>query len=95
MTRKALSIQSRSAVGKIELVKEFARGLGLNPEAILIKHAFTEPDTKYINPQQQETEHIRSLMTAIKSELTGNNPHQNYQRHKIRIGDVAAGRKRT
>lgn len=42
--------------------------MGLNPEAILVKQAFSDPDTKYINPQQRETLEIRSLMGAIKTE---------------------------
>ena len=74
------------------MVKDFARALGLNPESIRINHAFTEPDSKYVNPQERETEEIRQLMTAIKEELKGN---QNHRNHKIRIGTGAAGRDRT
>src|SRR5208283_1786613 len=65
-----LSIQPKTTVARIDMVKEFARGLGMDPESILIKHSFSEPDTKYVNPQQRETEEIRSLISAIKTELT-------------------------
>jgi len=38
------------------MVKEFALGLGLNPEEILIQNSFSEPDTKYVDPQKREKE---------------------------------------
>ena len=74
------------------MVKEFARGLGLNPQAILVKQAFSEPDTKYIDPQQREVVEIRSLIETIKTKLMSD-PPRNYRNHKIRIGVGAAGRK--
>jgi hypothetical protein len=51
------------------MVKEFVRGLGLNPEEILMRRALSEPDTKYVDLQDQERTEIRLLMRAIKEEL--------------------------
>ncbi len=67
----ALSIGPRTPTSKIDMVKEFARGLGLNPEEILVKHSLSEPETKYVNPQEQENAHVRALMQAIKADLLG------------------------
>ena len=88
-----------------EMMKAASRELGLNPESMVINHAFTEPDTKYVNPQQRETEEIRQLTTAIKEELKGTiQNHQNRvdvhhirnnRIQKMRIGYGAAGRDRT
>ena len=64
-----LSIRPRSGINKIEMIKEFARGLGLNPEEILVKQAFSEPDMKYVDPQERERADIRTLMLAIKADL--------------------------
>lgn len=51
------------------MVKEFARGLGLNPQEILVQNAFSEPETKYADPQERERADIRALMQAIKADL--------------------------
>ena len=48
-----LSIRPRSSISKIEMVKEFVRGLGLNPEELLVQKAFSEPETKYLGPQER------------------------------------------
>lgn len=64
-----LSIKPGSDINKIEMVKEFARGLGLNPEEILVKNALSEPDTKYVDPQERERTDIRAVMQAIKADL--------------------------
>jgi site-specific recombinase XerD len=68
-TSAGLSIKPRSGISKIEMVKEFALGLGLNPEEILIQNTFSEPDTKYVDPQERERQEIRTLMQAIKADL--------------------------
>lgn len=49
-----LSIKPRSSISKIEMVKEFVRGLGLNPEELLVQKAFSEPEMKYLDPQERE-----------------------------------------
>jgi len=51
------------------MVKGFARGLTLNPEEILVKSAFSEPDTKYVDPDERERSDIRVLMQAIRADL--------------------------
>jgi integrase len=48
----SLSIRPRSGISKIDMVKEFARGLGLNPEEILVHEALSEPDMKYVDPEE-------------------------------------------
>ena len=48
---------------------ESPRGLGLNPEEILVKNAFSEPDTKYVDPEERQRSDIRALMQAIKADL--------------------------
>jgi len=65
-----IDIRPRQGISKIEMVKEFARGLGLNPEEILVRKTLSEPETKYVDPQQREREEIRALMHAIKADLT-------------------------
>jgi len=64
-----LSIRPRSSISKIEMVKEFVRGLGLNPEELLVQKAFSEPETKHLDPQERERADIRVLMQAIKADL--------------------------
>ena len=64
-----LAIRPRTAIDKIEMVKEFAKGLGLNPEEILVKKALSEADTKFVDPQERERAEIRTLMLAIKADL--------------------------
>jgi len=64
-----LSIRPRTGISKIEMVKEFARGLGLNPEEILFQKAFSEPETKYLDAGEREREDICALMQAIRADL--------------------------
>jgi len=65
----ALSIKPRTGINKIDMVKEFVRGLGLNPEEILVQKAFSEPETKYVDREERERSDIRALMQAIKADL--------------------------
>jgi site-specific recombinase XerD len=65
----ALSIKPRTGISKIDMVKEFVRGLGLNPEELLVQKAFSEAETKYLDPQERERADIRVLMQAIKADL--------------------------
>jgi hypothetical protein len=48
----------------------------LNPEEILVKQAFSEPDTKYVDPQERERADIRALMLAIKADLKVSTPNR-------------------
>jgi len=65
----SLFIKPRAQVSKIEMVKEFVRGLGLNPEDILSKKAFSEPHRIYATPQEREEDQIRALCLAFKETL--------------------------
>jgi hypothetical protein len=65
----ALSIKPRIQASKIEMVKEFVRGLGLNPEEILSKKAFSEPHRSYVTSQEREEDQIRALCLAFKETL--------------------------
>ncbi len=69
-----LSIRPRTGINRIDMVKEFARGLGLNPEEILVKNAFSEPHAKYVDPEERERSDIRALMQAIKADLLNTQP---------------------
>lgn len=63
------SIRPRSQPSKIEMVKEFVRGLGLNPEEILTRQALSEPHRIYATSQQREDDQIRTLALAFKENL--------------------------
>ncbi len=59
-----LSIRPRITVAKLDLIREFAKGIGVNPESVQV-----EPDTKFLDPQEKEKAEIRAYMTAIRDEL--------------------------
>jgi len=65
-----LTLRPAANDSKEDMVKEFARGLGLNPEAIMFRNTVLEPDTKYLDPEQRQRWTIRVLMEAIREELT-------------------------
>jgi len=46
------------------MVKEFVRGLGLSPEEILMRKAFSEPHRIYATGGELEAEQIRELCQA-------------------------------
>lgn len=64
-----LSLRPRNN-DKEEMVKEFARGLGLNAEAIVFKETILQSDAKYLDPQERERWTIRVLMEAVREDLT-------------------------
>jgi len=64
-----LSIRPSAQVSKIEMVKEFIRGLGSNPEEILSKKALSEPHRVYATAQEREEDQIRALCLAFKDTL--------------------------
>jgi len=64
-----LSIKPRVHVSKIEMVKEFIRGLGMNPEEILIRKAVSEPHRICATSQEQEENQVRALCLALKENL--------------------------
>jgi len=64
-----LSIRPKSQVSKVEMVKEFIRGLGMNPEEILTKQTLAEPHRTYATGQEREEGQIRTLCLAFKETL--------------------------
>ena len=64
-----LSIKPRSQVSKIDMVKEFIRGMGMNPEEILTRQTMAEPHRIYATSQEQEENQIRALCVAFKDSL--------------------------
>ena len=59
-----LSIRPTTSVDKLDLIREFAKGIGVNPENVQV-----EPDTKYVDPLERKKAEIRAYMTAIRDEL--------------------------
>jgi len=64
-----LRIKPDAQVSKIEMVKEFVRGLGLNPEEILTRKEISEPHRIYITSEERDGEEIRALCLAFKETL--------------------------
>jgi len=64
-----LSIKPKAQVSKVEMVKEFIRGLGMNPEEILTRQTMAEPHRIYATSQEQEENQIRALCLAFKESL--------------------------
>ena len=64
-----LSIKPKAQTSKIDMVKEFIRGLGMNPEEILTRQASAEPHRIYATSQEQEEDQIRNLCLAFKQSL--------------------------
>lgn len=64
-----LSIKPKATLSKVEIVKEMVRGV-LSPEDILkIEMALSEPDTKYVDPEERERAEIRALSNAFKEQI--------------------------
>lgn len=61
-----LSITSTTQLSKLEMIKTFARGIGLNPEEILTKEAMSEPHRAYASEHEREDREIRTLSLAVK-----------------------------
>jgi site-specific recombinase XerD len=64
-----LSIKPRAQVSKVEMVKEFIRGLGMNPEEILTRQTMAEPHRIYARNEEREEDQIRALCLAFKESL--------------------------
>jgi len=71
--KAGLAIRSQSKLSKLDIMKEFARAQGLDPEKILVEKAFAEPMMAYVEPRQQEladVEHLsRAVMQRFRQEL--------------------------
>ena len=61
-----LSIRPKTTISKIEMVKAFAQGLGLNPEEILSREALTKPHRTILTGPEREHEDLQTLSNAIK-----------------------------
>lgn len=64
-----LSVRSKTKTSKIDLIKEYIRALGVNPEAVLTREAMTHPARTEINPQDQEDYQLKVLSQALKETL--------------------------
>lgn len=64
-----LAAKPRTQLSKIEMVREFVRGLGMNPEEILARSALSEPHRVYATCEEREEDQIRALCLAFKDTL--------------------------
>jgi len=64
-----LSIRPKTKTSKIELIKEYIRALGVNPEAVLTKEALTQPARTYSNHEDLEDHQLKVLSQALKETL--------------------------
>ena len=73
-----LSIAPKAKGWELDALKAFARGLGLEPEKVLTKDAFSEPHRVYATQEDREQAQTRTLSLAIKElikkELLSSNP---------------------
>jgi integrase len=61
-----LSIRPKTKISKVEMVKAFAQGLGLDPEEILSREALARPHRTIISGPEREREDLHILSYAIK-----------------------------
>jgi len=59
----------RLRLSKIEMLKAFAHGIGLNPEKILTQEALSEPHRIHVGPDEREERQIAFLCQALKESL--------------------------
>ena len=64
-----LSIKSKVKTSKIELIKEYIRALGVNPEAVLPRDALTQSARTYSNQEDREDYQLKVLSQALKEAL--------------------------
>ena len=69
MPSRLCRIVVQHVVSKIDMVKEFIRGLGMNPEEILTRQVVSEPHRIYVTNQEEEEDQIRALCLAFKENL--------------------------
>jgi integrase len=63
--KASLAIRPQSKLSKLDIMKEFARAQGLDPEKILVEKAFSEPMMAYVDPRQRELEDVEHLSKAV------------------------------
>jgi hypothetical protein len=64
-----LSIRPKTRVGRIEILKEIVRGMGLNPEEVLSKETLAKPWRTYASPVEREEEQVKVLSQSLKEML--------------------------
>jgi len=64
--RSGLSIKPKAGVSKLEMLKEFTRSLGLDPERILVKDALSEPHRIIMGPEDEDRAQFKALGQALK-----------------------------
>jgi hypothetical protein len=78
-TSAGLSIRSKTKTSKIELIKEYVRALGVNPESVLTREALSEPARIYVTSQDMEDHQLKvlskALREALKRELLSEKPN--------------------
>jgi hypothetical protein len=64
-----LSIRPKTSLGKLDMLKEFARLLGLNPEEIFVKEALSKPWRTVMAADEIVEEQIAILQERIRGLL--------------------------
>jgi len=64
--RSGLCIKPKPEVSKLEMLKEFTRSLGLDPERILVKDALAEPHRIIAGPDDEGRAQFEALGQALK-----------------------------
>jgi site-specific recombinase XerD len=64
-----LTIKSKTKTSKIDLIKEYIRALGVNPEEILTREALSQPARTYATLQDREDYQLKVLSQALKESL--------------------------
>jgi len=64
-----LAIRPKTKTSKIDLIKEYIRALGVNPEEVLTREALSQPATTCITPQDREDFQLKVLSQALKDTL--------------------------
>jgi site-specific recombinase XerD len=64
-----LTIKSKTKTSKIDLIKEYIRAMGVNPEEILTREALLQPARTYATIQDQEDYQLKVLSKALKETL--------------------------
>jgi len=61
-----LSIRPKTALSKIEALKEIIRAWGMNPEEILTREALSQPHRTYTQPNLRQEDQVQALSHALK-----------------------------
>ena len=73
----ALTIKPKTRVSKIDALKEMVRAMGMNPEQVLTREAFTEPAATYIGSEPLQNHQVqvltRTLRELIEATASGSN----------------------